>query len=232
MTTPGTPTSPRCWSRTPGLRTSCCWGDPRMAELVRRCAELADEFGVEGLAGRNWRRPGRHGAGTAVAAAAGSRDDYAGGRPGGDRSPPVIERGATIDGLGRGARRVFDAAENTVDWIIAVAGSAPVALVYADVVGPGSPIGVPVTLRHNVFRAAGTLDGSGRATLAILDADDRPAAACRVGHRLVERHGDGGARADEGPGGPRPCGGSARRRLADPHQTPSWPRSRAAESDY
>lgn len=218
------------------LRTQLLLGDPRVAELVRRCAELADEFGVEGP---GWAELADAladmGTGTAVAAPTGSRDDYAlaAGRGGGPEPAEVIERGATSMAWGGVPGGVFDAAENTVDWIIAVAGSAPVALVHADVVGPGSPIGVPVTLRHNVFRAEGTLDGSGRATLAILDADDRPAAARVVwdtdwSNATVTV----GARADEGPEVRDRVRRFARRRLADPHPDAFLAEILAAESDY
>ncbi|MCB0940737.1 MAG: hypothetical protein KDB72_10965 [Mycobacterium sp.] len=218
------------------LRTQLLLGDPRVAELVRRCAELADEFGVEGP---GWAELADAladtGAGTAVTPAAASCDDYAlaAGRGGGPEPAAVIERGATSMAWGAVPGAVFDAAENTVDWIIAVADSAPVALVRADVVGPGSPIGIPVTLQHNAFRAAGILDGSGRATLAILGADDQPAAARVVwdtdwSNATVTV----GAQVDEGPEARDRVRRFARRRLADPHPDAFLAEILAAESDY
>ncbi len=217
------------------LRTQLLLGDPRVVELVRRCVELADEFGVDAPGWAELTDAAAAIAGDAVAPATGSRDDYAlaAGLGGGPEPADVIDRGVTSMNWGGVPGGVFDAAEDTVDWIIAVADAAPVALVRAAVIGPGSPIGIPVTLRHNSFRASGRLDEAGRAMLTILGEDDHPAAA-RVAWDTdwSDAMVTVGADADEAPEARERIRRFARRRLADPHPDAYLAERLATESDY
>ena len=49
-----------------------------------------------------------------------------------------------------------------------------VAVVRAAVIGPGAPTGLPVHLRSGSVSGTGVLDADGRATLALVDAHQRP----------------------------------------------------------
>ncbi len=65
---------------------------------------------------------------------------------------------------------VFDAAEDTVGWSIRVDGSAVVAVVQADVIGPDPATGIAVRLRSAAVEGAGALDAAGRATFPLTGA--------------------------------------------------------------
>jgi hypothetical protein len=159
------------------LRMQLLLGDPRIADLVRRCVDLADEFGVDAP---GWPELAETLAdGAAGAPAAGRRDDYAlaAGRGGGPEPAEVIARGVASMAWAGVPGGVFDAADGTVDWTIAVEESGPVALVRTAVIGPGSPAGIPVTLRHKGFHAIGALDENGRTAVPLVGEDNRPATA-------------------------------------------------------
>ncbi|MGK2870348.1 MAG: hypothetical protein ACSLFA_27635 [Mycobacterium sp.] len=125
-------------------------GDPRVAELVERCAELADwsDLAVQPLA-------------------AGSRDDYA--LAAGESTP----RGAA--GIASGSDSVawsavppamFDAAEGTVAWsIVPTAAGGAAAEISVAVTAPAT--GVSIGLRAGDMSAEGALDARGRATLTL-----------------------------------------------------------------
>src|SRR5690606_21470454 len=87
----------------------------------------------------------------------------------------VVARGVASMRWGGVPGGVFDTADGTVEWTIAVEESGPVAVVLTAVIGPASPSGLSVTLRHNGFRAIGSLDENGRATAPLVADDDRPA---------------------------------------------------------
>ena len=87
------------------LRMQLLLGDPRVADLVRRCVDLADEFGVDAP---GWPELAEALAdGAAGAPAPGRRDDYAlaAGRGGGPEPAEVDRPRRGIDGVGRRARR-------------------------------------------------------------------------------------------------------------------------------
>ncbi len=149
-------------------------GDPRVLELVRATAELADEVGVDG-AGWAELHAALHDSADVAELAGGRRDDYAlaaGGDMGARGTP--IARGVASLTWSAVPPGIFDAAEDTVEWTIEGAGSTAVAVVRAAIVGPGRPTGIAVRLRSGGIEGAGTLDADGRAVLTLVDDGDRP----------------------------------------------------------
>jgi hypothetical protein len=156
--------------------------DPRIVELVQACSELADDVGVSGL--------GWPGASAAQEVSGRRRDDYALAAAGDTGQPAsgAIARGVESIKWGGVPPGIFDAAEDTVDWSIAVTGSAAVAEVRAEVAevsaavaevraavsGPDSASGIVVRLRSGAVSGAGVLDAGGRATLPLVDAQQQP----------------------------------------------------------
>ncbi len=215
------------------LRTQLLLGDPRIAELVRRCVDLADEFGVDAPGWPELADTLADGAAGAPVSA--RRDDYAlaAGRGGGPEPAEVIARGVTSMAWAGVPGGVFDAADGTVDWTIAVEDTGPVALVRTAVVGPGTPAGVPVTLHHNGFQATGTLDENGRAALTLVGEDNRPATAREAwdadwsGTAVTV-----GVDVEEGPEARERVRQFARQRLGGPQPDAYLAEVLAAESDY
>ncbi len=148
-------------------------GDPRIADLVRAGAGLADEVGVE-----EWAQVSAalDDPSTLAAIPSGRRDDYAlaaGMGPGHRGAAPIARGTASIAWTGV-PPAVFDAGENTVEWSVEAAGAAAVAVVAAAVIGPEPATGVGVRLRSGAIDGAGTLDADGRAALTLVDARRRP----------------------------------------------------------
>lgn len=151
-------------------------GDPRVVELVRRTVSLAHEVGVEDP---GWAELADAASSAQPQQAVGHRDDYAlaAGGDGGPAPSGLIARGTASIAWSGVPGGVFDAAEDTVSWAVAADGDRVSATVHAAAVGPGSPAGVPVTLRCGDITAAGALDTSGRATIPVLDASGAPLSA-------------------------------------------------------
>jgi hypothetical protein len=148
--------------------------DPRIRDLARAGAGLADEVGVEGP---GWAElfAALDNSSAAPGLPTERRDDYA--LAAGDAGP----RGGTAP-LGRGVASInwaavppgiFDAAEDTADWRVEVVGPAAVAVVRAAVIGPEPAAGVAVRLRSGAVGATGALDAEGRATLRLVDTQQR-----------------------------------------------------------
>jgi hypothetical protein len=215
------------------LRTQLLLGDPRIIDLVRRCVDLADEFGVDGP---GWPELAETLAGGATSTPVSARrDDYAlaAGRGGGPEPAEVIARGVVSMAWGGVPGGVFDAADGTVDWTVAVEETGPVALVRTAVVGPGSPIGIPVNLRHNGFHATGALDENGRTALSLVGEDNRPPTA----HEAWDVDWSGtavtvGVDVEEGPEVRDRVRRFARQRLIRPQPDAYLAEILAAESDY
>ena len=168
----------------PALITHVREGDPRIVDLVRAGAGLADEVGLEGLAGPGWPElyAALDDAGAVLAAKlagpSGRRDDYAlaAGASAGPRGPAPIARGVASINWSAVPPAIFDAAENTVEWSVEVAGTAVIAVVRAAVIGPDPATGVGVQLRSGAIGGAGVLDADGRAALPLVDTRQRPVA--------------------------------------------------------
>ena len=143
-------------------------GDPRVVELVRRSVSLAADVGVEAP---GWAELADAVGNVLPQQAVGHRDDYAlaAGGDGGPAPGGLIARGTASIAWSGVPGGVFDAAEDTVSWAVAADGDGVTATLHAAAVGPGSPAGVPVTLRCGDLTAVGALDASGRATIPVLD---------------------------------------------------------------
>jgi hypothetical protein len=200
--------------------------DPRVAELVGACGELADELGVVEWSNRV----------VPVGESQRRRDDYALAA-----GPESVRSGALAIANGVGSVNwtavppgLFDAADRTVDWAIEMAGPAAVAAVRVATTGPAA--GVSVRLRSGAVTGTGVLDADGRATLSLVGAEqqpvtetqawdhDWPTTAVTVGADVDDS--DDAARARER------IRAFARARLAQPGPDAFLAEILAAESDY
>jgi hypothetical protein len=152
--------------------------DPRVRDLVRAGAGLADEIGVDGI---GWAQlsAALDDSDAAMDIPAARRDDYAlaAGADSGPRGAAPIGRGVASINWGAVPSGIFDAADDVVDWRIEVDGAAAVAVVQAAVLGPDPATGMAVQVRSGAvsgFSAEGTLDADGRTTLSLVDAQRRP----------------------------------------------------------
>jgi hypothetical protein len=149
--------------------------DPRVRDLVRAGAGLADEIGVDGI---GWSElfAALDDSDAILDIPAARQDDYAlaAGGDGGPRGAAPIGRGVASIKWGAVPFGIFDAADDVVDWRIEVEGTAAVAVVQGAVMGPDPAAGVAVQVRSGAVTAEGTLDADGRATLSLLDAQRRP----------------------------------------------------------
>jgi hypothetical protein len=149
--------------------------DPRIRDLVRAGAGLAEEVGVDD---DGW--PELYAAlddsSAELSAPSGRRDDYAlaAGAEAAPRSAAPIARGVASIGWGAVPPGIFDAGENTIDWTVQVADAAVVAVVRAAVIGPDRATGIAVRLRSGAVGGGGALDAEGGAILALVDGQQRP----------------------------------------------------------
>ena len=163
----------------PALTTHLRGGDPRILDLVRAGAGLADEVGVESA---GW--PELYVAlddssvalAGGLATPSGRRDDYAlaAGAGAGPRAAVPIARGVASISWSAVPPGIFDAGENTVDWSVEVAGTAVVAVVRAAVIGPDAATGIPVQVRSGAISGSGALDADGDAIVPLVDDRQRP----------------------------------------------------------
>ncbi|OBC03061.1 hypothetical protein [Mycobacterium sp. 852002-40037_SCH5390672] len=148
--------------------------DPRVVDLVRAGAGLADEIGTEG---EYWTElvAAVDDSSPALAPPSGRRDDYAlaAGADGGPRGAGEIARGVASIAWSGVPPAIFDAAENTVDWSVEARGATVVAVVRAAVIGPDPATGITVRLRSAAVEGTGALDATGRATLPLEDGQRR-----------------------------------------------------------
>jgi hypothetical protein len=152
--------------------------DARIVDLVRAGAGLADEVGLEDV-GWPELQAALDDSSLITTIASGRRDDYALaagsdvglGRQGAGAS--IFQGVASID-WSAVPPGVFDAAENTVEWTVEVTGAAASAVVRAAVIGPDPATGIAVRLRSPAVTSIGALDADGRATLPLVDTQQRP----------------------------------------------------------
>jgi hypothetical protein len=149
--------------------------DPRILDLVRAGAGLADEVGVD-AAGWPQLYAALDDSGTILVMPSGRRDDYAlaAGAGAGARGAVPIARGVASISWSAVPPGIFDAGENTVDWTVVVAGTAVAAVVRAAVIGPDPATGIAVQLRSGAIGGSGALDADGGATLPLVDDQQRP----------------------------------------------------------
>ena len=129
---------------------------------------------------------------------------------------------------------LFDAAEDTVDWRIEASASIANVLVAVELLGPGSPEGVAVRLRSGAFGGSGVLDGRGRASFPLVDAQQRPVAESAAWNQdwQAATVTVGAADVDESAQTRDRVRDFARRRLAAPAPDAFLAEILAAESDY
>jgi hypothetical protein len=152
--------------------------DPRIRDLVRAGAGLADEVGIDGI---GWAElfAALDDSSAVLAPPTGRQDDYAlaagvGAGLGQTGGVAPIARGVASISWSAVPPRIFDAGENTVDWSVEVAGGAVVAVVRAAIIGPDPATGVEVRMRSRAVSGGGALDADGGATLPLVDAQQRP----------------------------------------------------------
>jgi hypothetical protein len=136
-------------------------GDPRVIELVRTCAELADDVGV--VFGEADRVPLR-------------RDDYAlaaGADPRGYGSG-AIATGADSVHWGAVPPGIFDGAEGTVGWRVEAADGFTKAIVRVELSGQRLASGIAVRLRSGDLAGSGVLDADGVAVFPVMDGQQQP----------------------------------------------------------
>ncbi|OBF90037.1 hypothetical protein A5791_16415 [Mycobacterium sp. 852002-51163_SCH5372311] len=157
------------------LLTDLRRGDPRVRDLVRAGAGVADEVGVDG-SGWPELSAALDDSSLALAIPAARQDDYAlaAGSESGRHAAAAISRGVASINWSAVPPGIFDAGEHTVEWSIEAAGTAAVAVVRAIVISPRRATGVPVRVESASITAAGALDADGHATLPLVDAQQRP----------------------------------------------------------
>jgi hypothetical protein len=195
-------------------------GDPRVVELVRAASELTDDVGVV-LA--------------EPATVAPRRDDYAlaAGADRRQRTAGAVASGTgSLDWAGV-PPAVFDAADNTIDWLIEATGSETNATVGVELSASGSPTGIAVRLRSGPFSGEGVLDDRGQASFALVDAQQNPVTESTAwNHDWQAATVIVGAEVDESPQTRQRVRDIARARLAAPGRDAFLAEIIAAESDY
>lgn len=194
-------------------------GDPRVVELVRAASELTDDAGI---------------ALAEPAPVAPRRDDYAlaAGADRGQRAAAAIASGTSSLDWSGVPPAVFDAAENTIGWIIE-AGPTANAVVGVQLSGGDSPSGIPVRLHSGDLSGAGVLDDRGQARFALVDAHREPVTESTAwNHDWEPTMVTVGADVDESPQTRQRVRDFARARLAAPASDAFLAEILAAESDY
>lgn len=166
----------------PALLVHARAGDPRVTDLVRAAADLADEVGQVGGDENAWTElfVALDDSSTAMASTlaepSGVRDDYAlaAGSDAGIRGASPIARGVASINWTAVPPAIFDAGEDTVSWRIEAAGASAVAVVGAALVGPDPATGIVVRLRSGTVSGADVLDADGLAILPLIDIEQRP----------------------------------------------------------
>jgi hypothetical protein len=131
-------------------------GDPRVIELLRTCADLADDVGV---------------AFVEADAVQQRRDDYAlaAGQEVGLRDSSTIAAATGSLNWGAVPPGVFDAAENTVGWRVEAIGGVAKVVVQVELSGLGLASGIVVRMRSAGLGGEGALDAGGAATFPLID---------------------------------------------------------------
>ncbi len=195
-------------------------GDPRTVELVRAASELTDDVGIV-LA--------------EPAPVAPRRDDYAlaAGADRGQRAAGAIATGTGSIGWAGVPPAVFDAAENTIDWLIEAAEHEVNAVVTVQLLGGDSAGGIPVRLRSGGLSGSGDLDDRGQARFALVDSHRQPLTESAAwNHDWEPTAATVGVDVDESPETRQRVRDFARARLATPAGDAYLAEILAAESDY
>jgi hypothetical protein len=193
-------------------------GDPRVIDMVERCAELAEDAGIviEGHA------------------AVGRRDDFAlaAGGDAGRQGPATVASGVDSISWGGVPPGVFDAAEGTVAWAVEAAGGAVTAQVRAELSGLGSPNGIPVRLQSGPFSGEGVLGADGFASFPVGDQSGQITDSAAWNHDWESTRVTVGADVEESARTRNRVREFVRGRLAVPGDDAFLAEVLAAESDY
>jgi hypothetical protein len=194
-------------------------GDPRVVELVRTCAELADDAGV--AFGEADRVP-LH------------RDDYAlaAGADPGPHASGAIATGADSVNWGAVPPGIFDAAEHTVGWRIEAADGLAKAVVHVELSGPGLASGITVRLRSGDIGGSGVLDADGVAAFPVVYEQQPVTESAAWDHDWRSTAVTVGADVEESPQTRERIRDFARARLRGPAGDAFLAEVLAAESDY
>ncbi|CAN5869634.1 hypothetical protein BH10ACT9_BH10ACT9_10920 [soil metagenome] len=207
------------------LTAQVAGGDPRVVKLVRACAELADDVGIE----RGW--PELTALLDASQAPVGStvQSDYAlaAGPQSRRRDSGVVAGGVASLRWSAVPAGVFDAAEHTIDWSIVAAGAQPLVVVTVQTAAPVGAAGIPVRLISGSISVTGVLDDTG---IAVLPLDMTESGAWNHDWSTVIV--TVGAVVAESPDLRDRVRTIARARLAQPPQDAYLAEILAAESDY
>ncbi len=139
-------------------------GDPRVVAVVDACSELAHEVGAWGA------EP------PATLDAPTRRADYAlaaGAAPSRTSTVAVASGVESVDWVAV-PPGVFDAADQTVEWLVECLDSATVATVQVAMTGDSYASGIAVRLRSGPLHGAGVLDPDGVARIELVDAGRQP----------------------------------------------------------
>jgi hypothetical protein len=195
-------------------------GDPRVIELVRTCAELADDVGV--AFGEADRVPQR-------------RDDYAlAAGPDSGRNPAsAIATGADSVNWAGVPPGIFEAAERTVGWRVEAADGFAKAVVRVELSGHGPASGIEVRLRSSDLGGAGVLDADGVAAFPVVDRQQQPVTESAAwDHDWRSAAVTVGADVQESPHTRERIRDFARARMRGPARDAYLAEVLAAESDY
>lgn len=136
--------------------------DTRLRDLAHACAELISDLGMPPI-----------GVGTIDVRGA-RQDEYALIAGAGAVGAAAIATGVSSVRWAAVPAGVFDAADNTIAWRIESTGSVVEAVVQVELSGGGSAAGIPVSVSSGGVGGAGTLDGSGTASVPLVDAERAP----------------------------------------------------------
>jgi hypothetical protein len=195
-------------------------GDPRVVELVRACADLAEDVGVAfGEADEATLR----------------RDDYAlaAGADSGGRGLGAVATGTDSIKWGAVPPGIFDAAENTIEWRVETVDGPAKAVVRVGLSGSGLAAGLTVRLRSGGLSGAGVLDADGVATFPLVDGQQRSVTESAAwDHDWRSTTVTVGADIEESPQTRERIRDIARARLREPAGDAFLAEVLAAESDY
>jgi hypothetical protein len=195
-------------------------GDPRVVELVRAASELTDDIGIV------FAEP---------VPMTQRRDDYAlaAGADRGQRAAGAIARGTSSIHWAGVPPAVFDAADDTIEWLVEASEPGAHAVVDVQLSGGDSPSGIPVRLRSGALSGAGVLDHRGQASFVLIDDQQQPVTESSAWNHDWERtEVTVGADVDESPETRLRVRDFARARLAAPAGDAYLAEILAAESDY
>ena len=194
-------------------------GDPRVIELVRTCADLADDVGVafgeaDGVTLR--------------------RDDsaLAAGPDLGGRGAGAIATGDDSLNWGAVPPGIFDSAENTVAWRVEAADGFTKAIVRVELSGAGLASGIAVRLQSGTLGGEGVLDVDGVAVFPVVDGQQQPVTESAAWDHDWRSAVTIGADVEESPQTRERIRDFARARLRGPAGDAFLAEVLAAESDY